>query len=271
MNPSIADPSALIQIDEYHEHLVEVGRSRHTIKAYTRDLVNFAEFTRLPLWPAPANLEGLIQRWLASRRRLGDAVVSLRRRIFAVKSYYHYAGIPQLLESIVVPKTQWYMPKVMSTPEVERLMAELSQTDPEAFSLYRLILLSGFKFEEIYRLQLTEEDLKARRVRVVDDRDQTREVVIGEVSAFILDSYLATGGKWKQSKSRFAKALQVAGAIAGIKNATSHILRATCAARLLAAGHPKVFVKANMGYASQTTIDMIAKVSKRDLVDDFHF
>lgn len=268
---TLAHPDATQQIEEYKEHLNEIGRSPNTLKAYIRDLTDFSEFTREPLWPAPSNLESQIQRWLAYRRSQGDGLVSIRRRIFSVKSYYHYAGMPQLLTSVVTPKSQWYVPKIISNADVERLMAELAHIGPESYDFFKLILLLGFRFNELYNINVSDSDIRNRKVTVVNDRGLTRQVIIGDTTASIFEEFLNRGGKWVQSPSQLMRTIEVVGVIAGVRNATSHSLRATCAARMLAAGHKRQFVKTNMGYLSDTTMNMISQVSKRDLVDEFRF
>lgn len=263
---SIAHPEALSQIQEYEEHLMELGRTRNTIKAYLNDLKNFAEFSRTPLWPEPSNLEGLIQLWLNARQQQGDSVTTIRRRIYAVKSFYTYMGVQTRFKSIQIPKNQWYLPTILSVKSAEKLFDQMLKTNEEAYVFYKLIHLLGFRFSELYNLKLTQSELDVGRIAVEEEQGSVRIVVVGRDAKPLLQHYLDNSCKWKTKKATLNKTLEVCGTLVGIKKVTNHILRATCAASMLAAGHSQTFVKSNMGYKSYTTMTLIMKIDAKDLM-----
>ena len=259
-------PEALGQIKEYQDHLLELGRSRNTIKAYLNDLKNFAEYVSLPLWPEPSDLEGLIQSWLNARQEAGDSIITIRRRIYAVKSFYTYMGVQTKFKYIKIPKNQWYLPTILSLKAADKLFAQLHKNNEEAFVFYRLMFLLGFRFNELYRLKISQEELNVGRIAVEEEQGSARVVVIGKEAKPLLQWYLERGCTWKTKKATLNKTLEVCGKFAGVKKVTNHILRATCAASMLASGHSQTFGRNNMGYRSYTTMTLIMKINVKELI-----
>lgn len=247
------------QIEEYAEHMREIGKSHHTIRLYCQDLREFAQVIEVPLWPKPSGFDQLMTKWIERRRNLGDSVSSIRRRLFSIKSFYTYAGIPQITSKIKIPKLRKYLPKVLSLKETNKLLDQIGLLCYETFIFASLVLLTGLKIDELYTLKATDEGLETSKLRVYE-ANSSRIVIVGkEAMIFILDFY-RNGNSWKKSKADILNTLHVASALTNCPDATPHNLRSTCAARMLAAGYPKEFVRVNLGYQSNHTLNLITKV-----------
>lgn len=250
------------QIGEFREHLLELGRAPNTVKGYLSDLRSFATFLGTPPWPAPDDLDARVKLWLTSRRKKGASTLSMRRYVFAIKAYYGFAGVGHALSRITAPKSQFYAPKLLAKADVEYLLAEIEADDPEAHDFYRLILLAGFRFNELYDVgPVLAEAFGAQAVTVTDESRKERVVDVGSQAAAIFQRVGARGG-WTHTKSWLRRTLDKTAKKLNIKHVTCHTLRATCAARMLAAGYDAAFVKQNLGYRSDLTIRLIKRAAK---------
>ena len=248
------------QLTEFREHLREIGRAPNTVKGYVADMRNFAHFLGQPLWPAHPDLETQVKLWLTSRRKEGVKTPSVRRSVFAVKAYYQFAGMGQTLTKIVAPKGQPYTTTLITTVDVEYLLAEINAVDPQCYDFYRLIILAGFRYDELCDIELAQSDIDAKQVTVVDPAGLSRVVVLGSQSCEVFQRVLERGG-WTHSKTRLRKTVENTANRLRIDGVSCHTLRATCAARMMAAGHTMINVKKNLGYRSDMTLSLIKRTA----------
>jgi site-specific recombinase XerD len=270
---TIAHKEALQQIKDYEEHLMELGRTRNTVKAYINDLTLFAEYSRIPFWPEPANLEHLTLKWLEQRSSMGDSVATIRRRVYALKSYYTFAGLPAVLGKVNLHKNTWYIPTILSYKQVKELLTHMKRINPEVELFYRLMFLTGLRFNELYNIKITEEELNRKLVYVMEESGAPRAVVLGSTTCELLESFVKLN-QWKTRKNVISRTLEVCGMLTGIKKLNNQIVRSTACAFMLANGLKPAFVRSNMGYKSYATLNLIMKLNAMELLgtsedDDF--
>jgi site-specific recombinase XerD len=250
-------------IKEYEEHLIELGRSPSTIKGYARDLRDFTQAYGITLWPAPSNLDSLVKSWLSQRLARGDSSSTIRRKIFSIKSYYLFAGVPHMLTSIKSPRAKDYEPRSLTLRQSERLINNLGAISKESQAFYKLIILVGLRFEEMFTITY----ISSTKIQVIDPAGNIRTVLLGSSAADLVNEY-----KFTKSKSKYIKDLTIAATMSELPWVSPGVLRATCAIRMLASGYTKEQVMGNMGYSSYTTVNILFRASKKNpLVDEFEF
>jgi integrase len=139
-------------------------------------------------------------------------------------------------------------------------LAEINAIDPECHDFYRLIVLAGFRFDELCELNFTKEDLDAKQVTAVDLVGESRVVVLGSQACEVLQRVLERGG-WTHGKTRLRKTVEHIAKRLRIDGVSCHTLRATCAAHMMAAGHSINNIMQNLGYRTDTTLRIIKRTA----------
>ncbi|MFZ2587420.1 MAG: site-specific integrase, partial [Alphaproteobacteria bacterium] len=113
------------ELDAFAEHLlVARGMSRNTVMAYTRDVADFATFTRNRLAVTPADIEA----YMANLTQRGQAARSNARRLSTLRTLYRFLldrGSVSTDPTVAVqgPRLPKSLPKALSGAEMKTLLA----------------------------------------------------------------------------------------------------------------------------------------------------
>ncbi|HKK99133.1 MAG TPA: site-specific integrase, partial [Desulfotignum sp.] len=164
-------------IQEYLDFLiVEKGLSPNSIASYADDLSQFTNFLM------ENNIQQLDQAdttvilaWLVHLTRKGLAPKSRARHLITIRGLYtflvnqnHVTVSP--VTDVDIPRTGQALPKIMSIPEVEALLAVIDTTRPKELrnaAMLEIMYGAGLRVSELIHLKLSDINLDANLVRVM--------------------------------------------------------------------------------------------------------
>lgn len=192
----------------------EYGYSVHTVKAYRRDLRDFADFANGE--PAGANGESepidlelldleLLRAWLWDRQERGLAPSTLARNVATLKSFGNWLEHRRLVPGnpasrLRAPKKTRRLPRVLSEEQIgqilDRAESRAGTGDPGEIrdrAMLELLYATALRVSELCGLPLDGLDLRERTVRVVGKGNKERVVPLGAPAAQALADYLERG------------------------------------------------------------------------------
>jgi len=177
------------------------GAAENTVKAYGESLSAFARFCASADVTRPEAVSfQLVEMYLATlTERRGLKATSANRHLHAIRSFFkflrrdgHTSGNPA--DDVFSLKTPKRLPRRLSIPQQERLLAHLAQSESlegrRTYALVATALFCGLRVEELATLRLDHVDLEAGRLRVVGKGDKERELPIVPRLAAILREYI---------------------------------------------------------------------------------
>jgi len=316
---SEAGAQATAQADilgQFVDHLaVERGLAANTRQAYRRDLEDYLRFLQtsgLPLgepWLSPERARA----YLATLRSRGSAAATVSRRLSALRAFRrfledagtaagagagHGRGGPagrarDPFVGVTPPRRPPGLPKVLSTHEVECLLAAPQAEDPAGMrdaALLELLYASGLRVSELVGLRPADLDMYDRFLRCDGKGGKERAVPFGRRAALALQRYLSLGRPALQGVRRGPKVealfLNVRGGrltrqgcwkiikgyarSAGIvRNVTPHVLRHSFATHLLGGGADLRTVQELLGHADIGTTQIYTHLTTGHLLEAY--
>ena len=280
------------QIGRFIEELKRNNASAHTIMAYESDLRQFLDYFSPPdvKPPAPSEFDVLkIREWLASLYDQKLSVVSIRRKLAALRVFFRFLvreglapmNAPRLLRTPRGPKK---LPDVMSTEQANALLdgvaaGKLERPHPARdLAILELLYGSGLRVSELVGLNLDDLDRGERWLRVRGKGRKERQVPFGGKAADALERYLAErtsseqalflnhrGGRLTDRGVRGIIKLY-ATLIAGDSSLHPHSFRHAFATHLLSDGADLRSIQELLGHARLSTTQKYTQVSLTDLM-----
>jgi integrase/recombinase XerD len=279
-------------IDRFLEHLVvERGLAQNSLEAYRRDLTRYGRYLQGRQRQVTTLDRAEVPRYLLGLREAGLSPRSVARHLAAIRQFHrflvregHSTDDPTAhLES---PRPWRRLPTVLSSEEVERLLALRVATTPQALrnhAMLEVLYASGLRVSELVGLRLADLDLSVGVVRILGKGDKERLVPLGEVAVASLRAYLARGrprlekrlacpyvflGRHGRGLTRqtFWQLLKRYVGAAGItKRVTPHTLRHSFATHLLERGADLRSVQLMLGHADIGTTQIYTHLSRAHL------
>ena len=279
-------------IDRFLEHLVvERGLAQNSLEAYQRDLTRYGSYLKGREKQVTTLDRAEVPRYLLDLRAAGLSPRSVARHLAAIRQFHrflvregHSTDDPTAhLES---PRPWRRLPTVLSSEEVERLLALRAATSPQALrdhAMLEVLYASGLRVSELVGLRLADLDLSVGVVRILGKGDKERLVPLGEVAVASLRAYLAHGrprlekrlacpyvflGRHGRGLTRqtFWQLLKRYVGTAGItKRVTPHTLRHSFATHLLERGADLRSVQLMLGHADIGTTQIYTHLSRAHL------
>lgn len=142
-----------------------------------------------------------IRSYLANCYRQGVSTRSNARRISALRSFFKFLLVEKLItknptELLDLPKPGHTLPKVLTVPEVSRLLAGNSSPSPldlRNLAMLHLLYASGLRVSELVNLPVSGLNLTASYVRVLGKGSKERIIPFGEQAAEKITNYLKDG------------------------------------------------------------------------------
>jgi integrase/recombinase XerD len=271
---------------------VEKGLAQNTLSAYSHDLTGYTRFLQKSGIVNVAEVDqGLLLAFLAhlkaeglspqSRSRVLSALRGLHR--FLVREHYLDQDPSRLIES---PRTMRSLPELLSTAEVERLLAAPAGDDALALrdrAMLEVLYATGMRVSELVGLCLGDLRLDIGCLNAFGKGGKQRLIPLGEVALDVLDDYLdgARGQLLRDdkiaqvflnrrgrpmSRQGFWKNLKAYALRAGIsKRVYPHMLRHSFATHLLDNGADLRAVQAMLGHADISTTQIYTHVVQERL------
>jgi integrase/recombinase XerC len=281
-------------IERYLGELAIQNASAHTLRNYKTDLDQLVEYFSPPneTAPAPDRLTALMLReWLGDLYDHGLSVVTIRRKLAAVRSLFKFMLREGTVSSNVArlvrtPKAPQRVPMVPTAEQTNTLVDavggdQLEQPHPERDRLmFELLYGCGLRISELAGMNLDDFDRSERWILVRGKGRKERQVPYGSKAAEALEKYLAvrvaTPGERALLMNHQGSRLSDRGArgivkfyarmISGDASLHPHSLRHAYATHLLADGADLRAIQELLGHARLATTQKYTQVSLTDLM-----
>lgn len=285
-------PKQLIQpfqeaLDEYKaSYMAARNLAARSRKEYSTDIAQFLGFLEsLGVRDLKAVGPGHVESFLAKMDQQGLAGVSRRRKLTVVriflgwlKSRNQIAGNPA--KKVRPPRAEGKEPRVLTKEEYERLLAGVQK--PRDRAIVQLLLQTGIRLAEIYRLTLSDLSLPKRvtkdtlgTLRILGKGRKTRTVLLNfkaceAVAAWLdvrpgigFDALFLSSRQRRLSPRQFQYLVGKYLTKASIKGASVHTLRHTFATHHIEMGTDLVTVQEFLGHKSLDTTKLYIGLAKK--------
>jgi integrase/recombinase XerC len=281
-------------IERYLGELTRQNASAHTLRNYSSDLEQFRDYFSPPNAkpPAPAEFTALqLREWLGSLYDRGLNVVSIRRKLAAVRSLFKFLQREGAIETNVArlmrtPKAPKRIPVVPTAEQTNRLIDGVAKDSwerphPERdLLLFELLYGCGLRISELAGLNLDDFDTGERWIRVRGKGRKERQVPYGTKAAAALEKYLALRAPKRGERALFlnhrgARLSDRGGRgivkfyarmVSGDASMHPHSLRHAYATHLLSDGADLRAIQELLGHARLSTTQKYTQVSLTDLM-----
>jgi len=291
--PPVAEKQNLIR--QFIQFLiVEKNVSRHTCRAYQKDLEGFENFLKNSgvYLTGSGDVEvekadrGAVRKYLSFLYRKNKKS-SIARKISTLRSFFGYLVREEIVpsnpgRSVSTPKVEKPLPTALTVDEAFRLM-ESPEADNGARdrAVLELLYSSGLRVSELVALNLNRLDLDLGIVRVMGKGRKERIVPVGEKAVRALKDYLGERGNLNgedplfvnvrggrltaRSVGRLTK--KYTGRSGIFRRVSPHSLRHTFATHLLDAGADIREIQEMLGHASLSTTQRYTHLSMGKLME----
>jgi integrase/recombinase XerC len=203
-------------IDKFLRVLRERNSSVHTIKAYTGDLHNFADYVGSRSWKSIDHL--VIRGFLSHLYEKGLSKISVARSLAAVRSLYRWLAQEGVVEQnpaqlVATPRLPKKLPRV---PTMEEMNVVLDGAMPEAASfperetlIFELLYGCGIRNSELIGISLDDIGMSAEAILIRGKGKKERFVPFGDSVKVALAKYLPARQRFLGSQSKKTNALLI--------------------------------------------------------------
>lgn len=268
---------------------LEKRLSANTVEAYMRDLRDFAHYV-LRMWDVePRKVEAeMIERYLTWLFEHGREKTSQARALCSIRSFFNYLLITDKIETspvefIVAPKFGRQLPDVLTTDEIDRIIAMIDTSTPKGLrdaAMLETLYSCGLRVSELISLRMSDLFFGEGYLRVIGKGDKQRLVPISTMARDRIQLYLEHRRPWRASEdivflnNRGRKLTRVmvftvikqAAARAGIeKQVSPHTFRHSFATHLLEGGASIRQVQELLGHESILTTEIYTHLDQEHL------
>jgi site-specific recombinase XerD len=283
-------PQAKSYTNQYHDYLTQIGKSPHTVRAYSNDIRHFINWFRQTNG-RDFNLQAVDPRDSHDYRSYllqnGRRPATINRRLKALKSIFRWANREKLvtdspfeiIETIFVEEQKNTAPHWLDRREQLALLRTVREGGSKRdLAIIQTLLGAGLRISELAALKISNLDISERKgsLRVIGKRGKFREIPMDNNTRQALENYL----KERQEDGSESIFLGQRGPIsapginyliakyvyqARIENCTAHTLRHTFARNLIDTDTPLDQVATLLGHESLDTTKIYTRPSQQDL------
>lgn len=295
------DAAADEALAAFVDHLTyERGRSPHTVRAYTGDVMAALTFVAESGGSTLADVSlRRLRTWLANMDEAGAARSTIARRAASMRAFMAFAAERGFVDTdpaarLASPKVPHTLPSVLRQSEAAELMdiAAVRADDGDWVhvrdkAIIELLYATGMRVSELCALDLDSVDHHQRTVRVIGKGNKERVIPFGTHADQALSDYLAgrasgpkkvidnqalflgkRGGRIDQRTVRQI-VHDLVRHVPGAKDLAPHGLRHTAATHVLEGGADLRSVQELLGHASLATTQIYTHVSAERLRGSF--
>jgi integrase/recombinase XerD len=287
------DAARLAEVESFIDALwLERGLSENTLTAYRSDLAAFLAWLDAERSRQAAEAQRLdLLDYLALLSRQGRKPRSTARSLSCLRQFYgHLLRQGRISEDPVsrveAPRLGRPLPKTLTEPEVERLLAAPDTEDPRGHrdrTMLEVLYASGLRVSELVGLQPQAINVNQGVVRVTGKGDKERLVPLGEeATRWVIDYVRGSrgailGGRCSEylfptarsdcmTRQAFWQLIKRYAVVAGIvKPLSPHTLRHAFATHLLNHGADLRVVQMLLGHSDLSTTQIYTHVAKERL------
>jgi site-specific recombinase XerD len=278
-------------LEIYSKHLQTLGKSVHTVKAYTHDLTGFAQWFAQTTGDA-FDPQAIGPRDIAEYRSYqltrGKKPATVNRRLVALQRFYQWAQKQghttnnpfESLEGVRVKQQQGIAPKWLDPHQQMALLRAVRKgKSSRDLAIIELLMKTGLRVSELIDLTLADVELAERAGKVIvreGKGGKYREVPLSKEVRYALETYLQQRSEDESQRLFLGQRgpLNVPGVQylmakyayqARLQDVTPHSLRHTFGKNLVDAGVSLEQVAALLGHESLDTVMIYTKPSHGDL------
>lgn len=178
---------------------LEKRLAQNTVEAYMRDLRSFAHFILRMYDVPPAKVEEpMVQRYVAWLYDRGREKASQARSLSGVKNFFNFLLISDRIESspaefVLTPKFGRHLPDVLTTGEIDRIIAAVDGTTPKEIrdaAMLEVLYSCGLRVSELTSLRIRDLFFGEGYIRVTGKGDKQRLVPISSTAQERIHRYL---------------------------------------------------------------------------------
>jgi len=280
--------------DLIHDFLIYLEKEKrlteNTLVSYRHDTQAFANYVGSAKQQLLATDKRKILEYLNYLKGEGRANATITRHLIALKKFYTYLVIKGIVfdnpaEDIKPPKVEKKLPQILTTEEIESLLAQPGNQDIKGMrdrAMLELLYATGIRVSELIDLNIADVNLAVGFVRC-ESGGRERIIPIGKLSSEALKVYIDNArplliksgtesalflnmqGR-RMSRQGFWKLLKQYAEQAGIlKDITPHTLRHSFAAHLLENGADLPSIQAMLGHADISTTQVYLQLANSKL------
>jgi len=289
------------RLEEFTAHLRdERNLSPHTLRAYEREVAQFAEFAgtemgcRDPRGVSP----NVVRAYLAHLHSRRLARISTQRALAAVRTYFRFLGREGVVDAnpakvVPTPRAPRKLPEMVTAPQIAEFLEALPATPAGRRDRAALELLyaAGLRAGELVGLDLDDVDLSRRLARVRGKGGKERLVPFGREAEKALRGYLPDRAAWRSqarapaageplfvnqrggrlSDRSLRRILDAAvRRVALVHHLHPHTLRHAFATHLLEAGMDLRAIQELLGHASLSTTQRYTHLDLAHLMETYN-
>lgn len=267
--------------------------SKHTLRAYKRDLLDFYEYIKKNNFDYKNISRNSLRGFLIELREKGLDKRSISRKISSIRSFYKFLLKDGAIEknplvSLELPKIDKKLPTFLTEEEVIKLINAPNEKTLIGFR-DKLILIflysTGMRVSEIVSLKVSQLDLNKGEVIITGKGKKDRVIFLTEELKELINEYLNKrkknsnvlfinrNGKPLTDKGIRLLVEKYAKKVVPYKKVTPHTLRHTFATHLLTNGADLRVVQELLGHTKLSTTQIYTHLTKENLkkiYDNFH-
>ncbi|TCJ12194.1 site-specific tyrosine recombinase XerD [Flaviaesturariibacter flavus] len=281
---------------------LEKSLSAHSIEAYLRDLGKLTTFLELETGarqPSELSLKEL-QAFVKWAAELGLTPASQTRVISGIRAFYKYCLLEDISRTdpttlLEAPRLKRALPDVLSTGEIDAILAQVDRSKPEGernYALLHTLYSCGLRVSEAVNLKLSQLYFDVEFVRVTGKGNKERIVPIGSEAIRAITNYvrhvrvhlpiqkgeedilfLNRRGRRLSRVMVFLVIKELVQAAGIRKNVSPHTFRHSFATHLVEAGADLRAVQEMLGHESITTTEIYTHLDReflRRTLQEFH-
>lgn len=261
--------------------------SANTLQSYTRDIKQFGTYIADNALDITKITKTHIITYMHTMQKKGRAASSVSRSLASVRAFYNYLIMKDVVSAnpaynLDTPKQEKKLPRILTTEEVEKLLACPSSGDNDKCirdkAMLELIYATGIKVSELIALNTDDVDVSLGYLKCIGD-NSARIIPLGHVAIEALKKYLdntraamstkeetalfvnCNGGRL--TRQGFWKLIKEYARKADIDmDITPHTLRHSFAAHLIENGADLASVQEMMGHKDISSTQVYTKLAK---------
>lgn len=282
---------------------LEKGLSAHSIDAYTRDVTRLGKFMFDELKVnSPVEVTAPhIHKFILVLNSVEISSRSQARILSGIRSFFQYLILEGLMtidptELIEGPKTERYLPEVLSYEEIRQMIDGIDRSHPQGtrnVAMLETLYACGLRVSELIGLRISQISAEHEFVRVLGKNNKERLIPIGKEALHQIELYqegdrnrmmnidqrardiLFLNRRGKQlSRVMVFNIIKDAARNAGItKTISPHSFRHSFATHLVEGGADLRAVQEMLGHASITTTEIYTHLNAeylRETINSFH-
>ncbi len=178
---------------------LERGLSENSVESYLRDLKQFAHFI-LRHWDVPPRKveSSMIEQYMSWLYDQGRKQTSQARILCGIRSFYNYMLMEEQVEAspaefIDAPKSSRHLPDVLTTAEIDRIIAAVDTTTVKGLrdvAMLEVMYSCGLRVSELTALRLSDLFFGEGYIRVTGKGDRQRIAPISPTARDRIQIYL---------------------------------------------------------------------------------